>query len=50
MYVTLPIPLVYAGVAVGFGTFISYINTIFGLAKREQYFDEQVCIQDVLYS
>jgi adenylate cyclase 3 len=44
VYVALPVLLKYTGLLLGIGSFAIYINTIIGLAKRENYFWAQVCI------
>ncbi|XP_055634057.1 adenylate cyclase type 3 [Toxorhynchites rutilus septentrionalis] len=41
VYVTLPVLLKYTGILLGLGSFITYINAIIGLAKKENYFWEQ---------
>lgn len=42
VYVTLPVPLKYTGILLGLGAFATYVNTIIGLAKKENYFWDQV--------
>lgn len=42
VYITVPVVLQYTGILLGVGSFAIYINTIIGLAKKENYFWEQV--------
>lgn len=42
VYITIPVVLQYTGILLGVGSFAIYINTIIGLAKKENYFWEQV--------
>lgn len=42
VYITIPVVLQYTGILLGVGSFAIYVNTIIGLAKRENYFWEQV--------
>lgn len=42
VYITIPVVLQYTGVLLGIGSFAIYVNTIIGLAKKENYFWEQV--------
>lgn len=42
VYVTLPIPLKYAGILLGLGSFIEHLNATMVLPKREDYFFHQV--------
>lgn len=42
VYVTLPVLLKYSGILLGVGSVLTYINAIIGLAKRDNYFWEQV--------
>lgn len=49
VYVTLPVPLNFAGILLGIGTFVIYVTTVIGLAQRELYFWHQVCIADALF-
>lgn len=42
VYVTLPVPLKFTGLLLGIGTFAIYDHTIFGLAKKENFFWAQV--------
>lgn len=42
VYITIPVILRYTGILLGVGSFAIYINTIIGLAKKENYFWEQV--------
>lgn len=42
VYITIPVILRYTGILLGIGSFAIYINTIIGLAKKENYFWEQV--------
>lgn len=42
VYVTLPVPLYFAGLLLGIGTFVLYVITAVGLARREVYFWHQV--------
>lgn len=42
VYVTLPVLLKYTGILLGLGSFATYVNAIIGLAKKENYFWEQV--------
>lgn len=42
VYVTLPVPLNFAGILLGIGTFVIYVATVIGLARRELYFWHQV--------
>ncbi|CAO1336896.1 unnamed protein product [Diamesa serratosioi] len=41
VYITIPVILRYTGILLGIGSFAIYINTIIGLAKKENYFWEQ---------
>lgn len=50
MYVTLPVPLKYAGMLLGFGSFVAHMNTTIVLPKREEYFIQQVCIPMSVHS
>lgn len=45
VYITIPVVLQYTGILLGVGSFAIYVNTIIGLAKKENYFWEQVIIQ-----
>lgn len=42
VYITIPVVLQYTGILLGVGSFAIYVNTIIGLAKKENYFWEQV--------
>lgn len=42
VFVTLPVPLKYTGLLLGIGSFAIYDHTIFGLAKKENFFWAQV--------
>lgn len=42
VYITIPVVLRYTGILLGIGSFAIYVKTIIGLAKRENYFWEQV--------
>lgn len=42
VYVTLPVPLRYAGILLGIGSFGAYISSIAILAKRDTFFLQQV--------
>lgn len=42
VYITIPVVLQYTGILLGVGSFAIYINTIIGLAKKENFFWEQV--------
>ena len=45
VYITIPVVLQYTGVLLGVGSFAIYVNAIIGLAKKENYFWEQVNIE-----
>lgn len=42
IYVTLPVPLKYTGLLLGLGTLATYVSTIFGLVRKENFLYEQV--------
>jgi adenylate cyclase 3 len=42
VYITIPVVLQYTGLLLGIGSFAIYVNTIIGLAKKENFFLEQV--------
>lgn len=42
VYITIPVVLQYTGILLGIGSFAIYVKTIIGLAKKENYFWEQV--------
>jgi hypothetical protein len=48
VYITVPVVLHYTGILLGIGSFAIYINTIIGLAKKENYFWEQVNFTDFI--
>lgn len=48
VYITVPVVLYYTGILLGIGSFAIYINTIIGLAKKENYFWEQVNFIDFI--
>ena len=45
VYITIPVVLQYTGILLGVGSFAIYVNAIMGLAKKENYFWEQVNIK-----
>nr|XP_029727324.1 adenylate cyclase type 3-like [Aedes albopictus]XP_029727325.1 adenylate cyclase type 3-like [Aedes albopictus]XP_029727326.1 adenylate cyclase type 3-like [Aedes albopictus]XP_029727327.1 adenylate cyclase type 3-like [Aedes albopictus] len=48
VYVTLPVLLKYSGILLGVGSVLTYINAIIGLAKRDNYFWEQLLANIIL--
>lgn len=42
VYITIPVVLQYTGILLGIGSIAIYVKTIIGLAKKENYFVEQV--------
>lgn len=45
VYVTLPVPLYFAGILLGIGTFTIYVASLIGLARSELYFWHEVGVR-----